>query len=151
MDALALAILRIPASNMATLCSAAAMVFPPGVFITIIPRLVASIVSILSTPAPARPITFKFVPAAKISAVAFVRLRTTKPSYSLISFFRSSIEMPDLLTTETPLVLSYFANISGGRESDTKILYIINAPGFKNEFLSWLEKNYTGKLFLSNK
>lgn len=36
-------------------------VFPPGVFITRIPRLVASLTSMLSMPTPARPITFMFV------------------------------------------------------------------------------------------
>ena len=42
-------------------CSAVEIVFPPGVFITMMPRLVAASTSTLSTPTPARPITFNRV------------------------------------------------------------------------------------------
>ena len=42
-------------------CSAVEIVFPPGVFITMMPRFVAASTSTLSTPTPARPITFSFV------------------------------------------------------------------------------------------
>ena len=42
-------------------CSAVEIVFPPGVFITMMPRLVAASTSTLSTPTPARPMTFRFV------------------------------------------------------------------------------------------
>ena len=44
-------------------CSAADTVFISGVFITIIPFLVAAEISILSTPTPARPITCNFTAA----------------------------------------------------------------------------------------
>ena len=54
--------------------------FPWGVFITITPRLVAAAISTLSTPMPARPITFRFVVAIKISAVTFVAERIASPS-----------------------------------------------------------------------
>ena len=58
------------------------MVFPPGVFITMMPRFVAASTSTLSTPTPARPMTFSFVPASITLAVTFVSLRTTSASKS---------------------------------------------------------------------
>ena len=39
-------------------CSAVEIVFPPGVFMTMMPRFVAASTSTLSTPTPARPMTF---------------------------------------------------------------------------------------------
>ena len=44
----------------------------------------------LSSPTPARAITFNFGAAAIISAVTFVLLRTTKAVASFITFFSSS-------------------------------------------------------------
>ena len=41
-------------------CSAVEIVLPPGVFITMTPRLVAASMSMLSTPTPARPMTLRF-------------------------------------------------------------------------------------------
>ena len=60
------------ASINASVCSAAAIVFPSGEFTTITPFCVAASKSILSTPTPARPIIFKFVPASIILDVTFV-------------------------------------------------------------------------------
>ena len=49
---------RHSASASAIVCSAAAIEFDSGAFATITPRLVAASMSTLSTPVPARPITF---------------------------------------------------------------------------------------------
>gem|GEM_PF-5911110 len=54
---------------MATVCSHAARVLPAGAFATIIPRFVAGSISILSTPAPARPMNFSLSAASMILAV----------------------------------------------------------------------------------
>lgn len=87
---------------MAHVCSAALMVLPPGVlekektwvmicysentqaahFMTMIPCAVAAPRSMLSTPVPARPISFSLVPAWITSEVTLVAERTIKPSYS---------------------------------------------------------------------
>merc|ERR1712202_64780 len=53
-------------------CSAALSVFPPGVFITTTPHLVAAFRSKLSTPVPALPITLKLGHFSMMSAVIFV-------------------------------------------------------------------------------
>ena len=59
---------------------AVAFALPPGVFITIIFFSFATGTSILSTPAPALPITFKFFAAEIIFFVTFVADLTTIPS-----------------------------------------------------------------------
>ena len=48
------------------------MVFPSGELTTTMPWRVAALTSILSTPTPARPMIFKFVPASITSAVTCV-------------------------------------------------------------------------------
>jgi len=45
------------------------------------------------------------------------------------------MEIPLLLTTETPSILSYLLRISAGNESETNILNIVYAPLFKKVFL----------------
>lgn len=86
---------------MAQVCSAALMVLPPGVlenemnsllcysenrqvphFMTMMPCAVAAPRSMLSTPVPARPISFSLLPAWITSEVTLVAERTIKPSYS---------------------------------------------------------------------
>jgi len=47
--------LRLKAIIMAMVCSAVVMTLPAGVFITMMPRLVAAGMSTLSRPMPARP------------------------------------------------------------------------------------------------
>ncbi len=59
------------------MCSAAETMFDSGAFATTIPRRVAASTSTLSTPTPARPITFRFVAASISSAVSFVAERMT--------------------------------------------------------------------------
>ena len=57
-------IARVPHNMWVKVSSAVAMVFPPGVFITMIPFSVAASILILSTPTPARPITLRFLLAS---------------------------------------------------------------------------------------
>ena len=57
MEACACGILRASESSSENVCSAVEMVFPPGVFMTTMPRSVAAATSTLSTPTPARPTT----------------------------------------------------------------------------------------------
>jgi hypothetical protein len=69
---------------------------PDGVFITITPRAVAAGTSTLSTPMPARPTTFSFLPASITSFVTVVAERMTSPSYSPIAAISSGAFMPGL-------------------------------------------------------
>ena len=59
-------------------CSAVDIVFPPGVFMTIMPRLEAAARSTLSRPTPALPITFNLSAASMTSFVTLVLLRTKR-------------------------------------------------------------------------
>ena len=72
--------LRASASSSATVCSAAVMTFDCGALATMIPRLVAASTSTLSTPTPARPITFSRVARPIRSAVSLVAERIRIPS-----------------------------------------------------------------------
>ena len=63
-------------------CSAVETVFPPGVFITTIPRRVAAGTSMLSTPTPARTIALSRDWPSSTSAVNCVPDRITIPSAS---------------------------------------------------------------------
>jgi hypothetical protein len=65
---------------MESACSAVVTAFPNGVFITTMPRAEAAGISTLSTPMPARPMTFKFLAASKIFDVTFVAERMASPS-----------------------------------------------------------------------
>ena len=65
---------------MATVCSAVLTELPPGVFITTMPRRVASSTSMLSTPAPARPMARMRRARRMTSPVTRVALRTMSPS-----------------------------------------------------------------------
>ena len=47
---------------MASVCSAVEMMLLRGEFMTMMPRLVAAATSMLSTPTPARPMKWSFVP-----------------------------------------------------------------------------------------
>ena len=74
-DACACGMLRASASISATVCSAAATMFDCGALATMMPRLVAASTSTLSTPTPARPITFRLSARSIRSAVSFVAER----------------------------------------------------------------------------
>ena len=60
------------ANIIAIACSAVVIILPKGVFITITPFFEAAFKSMLSTPIPARPITFKFVAAPNNFSVTLV-------------------------------------------------------------------------------
>ena len=76
MAASAEATLRASASIRANASSAVAIVLPPGEFMTRTPCRVAAARSMLSTPTPARPMTFRRLAASMTSAVICVPLRT---------------------------------------------------------------------------
>ena len=84
-----------------------AFALPPGVFIPIIFFSFAVGTSILSTPAPALPITFKFFAAEIMFFVTFVADLTTIPSYSGIILIISSSDKPVFTSTE----ILFFSNI----------------------------------------
>jgi hypothetical protein len=71
---------RARANIIAMACSAVVIELPNGVFITTIPAAVAEGMSTLSTPMPARPMTFRFAAAAMTSLSALVAERTARPS-----------------------------------------------------------------------
>ena len=78
----------------ATVCSAAATMLPSGAFTTYTPRAVAAGTSILSTPTPARPTTWRRFAASRMATVTFVSLRTTSPSASARRAARSASFRP---------------------------------------------------------
>ena len=65
-EASACGIWRASASISVMACSAVVIELPNGVFITMMPRAVAAGMSTLSTPMPARPITFRFLAFSRI-------------------------------------------------------------------------------------
>ena len=73
-----------------TVSSAVEMVFPLGVFITTMPRVVAASTSTLSTPTPARPTTRNDFAAAIIFLETFVSERTTNAVASATSGINSA-------------------------------------------------------------
>ena len=66
---------------MAMACSAVVIELPKGVFITTTPAWVAAGTSMLSTPMPARPTTFRFLALAMTVLSILVAERTATPSY----------------------------------------------------------------------
>jgi hypothetical protein len=83
-------------------CSAVVIELPKGVFITTMPLAEATGISTLSTPMPARPITFRFVAASSTSAVTFVAERMARPSYSPMQAMSSSLLIPGFTSTSQP-------------------------------------------------
>jgi hypothetical protein len=69
--------LRASATSRPIVCSAAETTVDSGAFATMIPRRVAASTSTLSTPTPARPITFRRSARSITSAVSLVAERTT--------------------------------------------------------------------------
>jgi len=70
---------RAKATSNAMVCSAVVIVLPSGAFITTTPRIVAAGTSMLSTPTPARPMTYKPAASSSRSDVTLVSLRTINP------------------------------------------------------------------------
>ena len=83
---------RASASRSPIVCSAAETTFDWGAFTTRIPRFVAAATSTLSTPTPARPITFSRVACSISSRVTRVALRTTRASYDARSAREVAVE-----------------------------------------------------------
>ena len=71
---------RATAKIKAIACSAVVIELPKGVFITMMPFRLAAGISTLSTPMPARPMTFSLSAAAMIFSVALVAERMARPS-----------------------------------------------------------------------
>nr|QNO48058.1 hypothetical protein DFIJPJLC_00001 [Methanosarcinales archaeon ANME-2c ERB4] len=94
------------ASIMATVCSAAEIVFPSGVFATIMPFFVAAATSTLSTPTPALPTILRRSAAFMIFSVTFVPLLITRASYPGIIFTSSSSERPVFTSTSCSVLSS---------------------------------------------
>ena len=101
-EALASGMSRASANIMAMACSAVVMELPNGVFITTMPLAVAAPKLMLSTPMPARPMTFRLSAASMISGVTLVEDRTARPSYSPMQALSSSGLIPVLTSTSTP-------------------------------------------------
>ena len=87
---------RARAIIIAMACSAVVIELPKGVFITMMPLAVAALISTLSTPMPARPITLRFVAAAMIFSVALVAERMARPSYWLMISASFSLSLPSV-------------------------------------------------------
>ena len=80
------------ANNMEIACSAVVIALPKGVFITTTPAAVAAAISTLSTPIPARPITFNLAALLSNSGVTLLPDRLASPSNPRLfhPVFRSS-------------------------------------------------------------
>ena len=92
--------LRDKAISMAIECSAVLVVLPAGVFITTMPARVAAGRSMLSTPTPARTMTFSRSCPSSNSGVSFVALRMMIPSASLSASRTSAGDNPDRIHSE---------------------------------------------------
>src|SRR6516225_6496872 len=97
-------ICRASASISVIACSAVVIELPNGVFITMMPLAVAAGMSTLSTPMPARPITFRRFACSKTLGVTLVAERTAKPSKSPTSSASFSLSAPSFgwKSTSTP-------------------------------------------------
>ena len=102
MDASAAGSFRANDKSCAMASSATLMLFAPGAFMTTMPRALAASTFTLSTPVPARAIALSFLPAAMMSGVTFVALRTTSASASAMSLDSSSGDRPDFESTSQP-------------------------------------------------
>jgi len=95
------------ANMMPIVSSVAASVLPVGAFITIIPFLLAASTLIFSIPTPARPIILNLPGFSRMPAVMLVPLLVINASYSPITFFSSSLLIPNLISTSmSPSLLS---------------------------------------------
>ena len=103
-EASAAGISRAIANIMAMACSAVVIELPNGVFITMMPRAVAAGMSTLSTPMPARPMTFRFVALSRSFAVTLVLERMARPSNLPMISASLSLSLPRFgwKSTSTP-------------------------------------------------
>ncbi|OIQ73810.1 hypothetical protein GALL_445510 [mine drainage metagenome] len=93
-EALASGIWRAAANIIAMACSAVVIELPNGVFITITPFFEAAGISTLSTPIPARPITFRLVAFSSSLSVTLVAERIARPSYWPMISASFSLSLP---------------------------------------------------------
>src|SRR6185437_6232688 len=103
-EASASGICRASASISVMACSAVVIELPNGVFITMMPRAVAAGISTLSTPMPARPITFSPLAWSSSFDVTLVAERMASPSKPSIAAASFSLSLPRLgwKSTSTP-------------------------------------------------
>ncbi len=101
-EADACGICRATASSIAHVCSAVEIVLPSGALRTSTPLRVAASRSTLSTPTPARPITFRLGAASRRPAVIVVPLRMIQPSARAASAFSSSSVFFRCVSTSIP-------------------------------------------------
>src|SRR5215218_4027078 len=142
------------ASMSPKVCSPAAIVLLSGALATMMPRLVAAPMSMLSTPIPARPMVLRFSACSMTSAVTFVTLRMISPSYSPIFSRSSSGESPRSTSTSnscfsssTPLsarasVMSTFTKLSPAPGEDP--LRRPNAAAQLHRIIERLQRQFGG-------
>jgi hypothetical protein len=122
---------RASAKSIAIACSAVVIELPKGVFITTIPRADAAGTSIVSTPIPARPMTFSRGKAASIAAApTLVELRTARPSYFPMTAANSSGDSPGLSSISIPRsrkIAAAFGSILSAMSTRTASV-ILSAP-----------------------
>src|SRR5580658_1730153 len=108
-------------------CSAVVIELPNGVFITMTPRAVAAGISTLSTPMPARPITFRFCARSRILAVTLVAERIASPSKPLMVSASLSLSLPRLgwNSTSNPRSLK-IATAAGESASEMRTLAVMS-------------------------
>ena len=114
---------RASASISEMACSAVVMELPNGVFITMMPRAVAAGMSTLSTPMPARPITFRFFAFSRIFDETLVAERMARPSKSPISSASFSLSLPSAGWKSTSMPRSLkICTAAGERASEMRTL-----------------------------
>src|SRR6516165_240501 len=116
-------ICRANASISEIACSAVVIELPNGVFMTMMPRAVAAAISTLSTPIPARPMTFSPLAFSKSLAVTLVAERMASPSKPLMASASLSLSLPRLgwKSTSTPRSLK-ICTAAGDSASEMRTL-----------------------------
>ena len=104
-------------------CSAVVMELPNGVFITMMPLAVAAGMSTLSTPMPARPITFRFLAFSRILGVTLVAERMARPSKPPMISASLSLSLPSAGWKSTSMPRSLkICTAAGDRASEMRTL-----------------------------
>src|SRR5690348_14130565 len=127
-DTSACGIWRASASIKVIACSAVVIELPKGVFITMMPFCVAAGISTLSTPMPARPMTFRFLAFSRTFGVTLVAERIARPSNCPISSASLSLSAPSFgwKSTSTPRSLK-ICTAAGERASEISTLGAMRA------------------------
>ena len=120
-EAFASGIWRAVANISAMACSAVVIELPKGVFMTMTPLAVAAGMSTLSTPMPARPITFNLLADAKSFSVTLVAERMASPSNSPITAASLSLSLPSAASKVTSMPRSLkICTAAGERASEMR-------------------------------